>query len=90
MSEKIVRTEVVLAEPNTGIEFISTYILVLVEKEMRYTVLFINNKQYIDELKNKKKAEAEIEKGMEVEEDNQNQNHDAESDQVDKNVTENE
>ncbi|PIC69035.1 hypothetical protein CSV77_15820 [Sporosarcina sp. P16b] len=86
VSEKIVRTEVVLAEPNTGIEFISTYILVLAEKEMRYTVLFINNKQYIDELKDKKKAEAEIEKGMEVEEDN----HDAESDQVDKNDTENE
>jgi len=90
VSEKIVRTEVVLAEPNTGIEFISTYILVLVEKEMRYTVLFINNKQYIDELKDKKRAEAEIEKGMEVEEDNQDQNHDAESDQVDKNDTENE
>ncbi|WP_186668742.1 conjugal transfer protein [Sporosarcina sp. BP05] len=90
VSEKIVRTEVVLAEPNTGIEFISTYILVLVEKEMRYTVLFINNKQYIDELKDKKKAEAEIEKAIEVEEDNQDQNHDAESDQVDKNDTENE
>jgi len=90
VSEKIVRTEVVLAEPNTGIEFISTYILVLVENEMRYTVLFINNKQYIDELKDKKKAEAEIEKGMEVEEDNQDQNHDAESGQVDKNDTENE
>ena len=33
------------------------YILVLVEKERRYTVLFINNKSYIDELKNKKKEE---------------------------------
>lgn len=60
-NEKIVRTEVVLAEPKTGIEFTSTYILVLAEKEMRYTVVFVNNKQYIDELKDKKKADAEKE-----------------------------
>ncbi|MFS0574968.1 conjugal transfer protein [Sporosarcina sp. 179-K 3D1 HS] len=54
VNEKVVRTEVILAEPETGIEFTSTYLLVLVEKEGRYTVLFINNKSYIDELKNKK------------------------------------
>ena len=60
-NEKVVRTEVVLAEPETGIEFTSTYLLVLVEKEGRYTVLFINNKSYIDELKNKKKEEEILE-----------------------------
>ncbi len=60
-NEKVVRTEVVLAEPETGIEFTSTYLLVLVEKEMRYTVLFVNNKQYIDELKKKKKEEEILE-----------------------------
>jgi hypothetical protein len=55
--EKVVRTEVILAEPDTGIEFTSSYLLVLAEKEGRYTVLHINNKSYIDELKNKKHEE---------------------------------
>ncbi|MFS0689021.1 conjugal transfer protein [Sporosarcina sp. 179-K 8C2 HS] len=49
--EKVIRTEVILAEPDTGIEFTSSYLLVLAEKEGRYTVLSINNKSYIDELK---------------------------------------
>lgn len=69
-NEKIVKTDVVLAEPKTGIEFTSTYILVLAEREMRYTVLFINNKQYIDELKDKEIANVEKEMDMEGEKDN--------------------
>ena len=89
-NEKIVRTEVVLAEPKTGIEFTSTYILVLAEKEMRYTVLLINNKQYIDELKDKKKADAEKELDMEGEKDNQEQDSDDESNQTDGKGTGNE
>lgn len=56
-TEKVVRTEVILADPETGIEFTSSYTLVLAEKEGRYTVLFVNNKSYIEELKNKKKEE---------------------------------
>ncbi|MBO1912726.1 conjugal transfer protein, partial [Microvirga sp. 3-52] len=70
-NEKIVKTDVVLAEPKTGIEFTSTYILVLAEREMRYTVLFVNNKQYIDELKDKEIANVEKEMDMEGEKDNQ-------------------
>ena len=89
-NEKIVRTEVVLAEPKTGIEFTSTYILVLAEKEMRYTVLLINNKQYIDELKDKKKADAEKELDMEGEKGNQEQDGDDESNQTDGKGTGNE
>ncbi|QUW20894.1 conjugal transfer protein [Sporosarcina sp. Marseille-Q4063] len=69
-NEKIVKTDVVLAEPKTGIEFTSTYILVLAEREMRYTVLFVNNKQYIDELKDKEIANVEKEMDMEGEKDN--------------------
>lgn len=61
VDEKVVRTEVILADPETGIEFTSTYTLVLAEKERRYTVLFVNNKSYIDELKNKKKEEEILE-----------------------------
>ena len=79
-NEKVVRTEVVLAEPETGIEFTSTYLLVLVEKEGRYTVLFINNKSYIDELKNKKKEEEIL---KETESGNIQPEEDLESDQSD-------
>ncbi|MCM3638270.1 conjugal transfer protein [Sporosarcina luteola] len=65
--EKVVRTEVILAEPDTGIEFTSSYLLVLAEKEGRYTVLYINNKSYIDELKNKKhEEEIEVTEGREL------------------------
>jgi len=58
-NEKVIRTEVVLAEPETGIEFNSTYFLVVEEKEMRYTVLLVNDKKYIDDLKQKKKVDEE-------------------------------
>jgi len=58
-NEKVIRTEVVLAEPETGVEFNSTYLLVVEEKEMRYTVLLVNDKKYIDDLKQKKKVEDE-------------------------------
>ncbi|PID03793.1 hypothetical protein CSV67_03905 [Sporosarcina sp. P2] len=89
-NEKIVRTEVVLAEPKTGIEFTSTYILVLTEKEMRYTVLFINNKQYIDELKDKKKVDEEKELDKEGKKDNQEQDSKGETNQSDGKGTGNE
>ncbi|MFC5591699.1 conjugal transfer protein [Sporosarcina soli] len=55
INENVVQTEVVLADPETGIEFASSYVLVLLEQDKRYTVLHINNKKYIDELKNKQK-----------------------------------
>ena len=58
VNETIVQTEVVLADPDTGIEFATSYVLVLLEKDKRYTVLHINNKKYIDELKNKQKEES--------------------------------
>ena len=60
-NEKVIRTEVVLADPETGIEFNSTYLLVVEEKEMRYTVLLVNDKKYIDDLKQKKKEKVDDE-----------------------------
>lgn len=67
-NEKVIRTEVVLAEPETGIEFNSTYLLVVEEKEMRYTVLLVNDKKYIDDLKQKKKVDDESQGDFEANE----------------------
>lgn len=67
-NEKVIRTEVVLAEPETGIEFNSTYLLVVEEKEMRYTVILVNDKKYIDDLKQKKKVDDESQEKIEANE----------------------
>ncbi|KRG13883.1 hypothetical protein ACA30_13155 [Virgibacillus soli] len=58
--EKVISANVVYVEPDTGIEFTSHYLLVLLEKEDRFVVKHINNKKYIDDLLNK----AELEKNQ--------------------------
>lgn len=57
--EKVVTVDVIFKEPDTNIEFISPYTLIIKHTEQGYLVKYIDNKKYINDLKNSEKEDAE-------------------------------
>jgi|GEM_PF-6572773 len=56
-SEKVVTTDVTLKEPDTGVPFVATYTLVVKRTEQGYVVKHLENKAYVDQLRNSKDGE---------------------------------
>lgn len=56
-SEKVVSTDVTLKEPDTSVPFVATYTLVVKRTEQGYVVKHLENKAYLDQLRNSKDGE---------------------------------